>query len=132
MKSTVHSRSGQDALSKDVSKDVMNVDDALRRLGDDKELLRDIVQIYLEDAPGIVEKIHNALDQADSNALQRAAHSLKGLAATLSASEVVGAAARVEYLAATRNLSEAPKAVAEVDQHVSDLNAAVQQLLRRK
>jgi two-component system, sensor histidine kinase and response regulator len=132
MKSTVHSRSGQDALSKDVSKDVMNVDDALRRLGDDKELLRDIIQIYLEDAPGIVEKIHNALDQADTNALQRAAHSLKGLAATLSASEFVGAAARVEYLAATRNLSEAPKAVAEVDQHVSDLNAAVQQILRRK
>lgn len=132
MKSTVHSRSGQDALSKDVSKDVMNVDDALRRLGDDVELLRDIVQIYLEDAPGMVEKIHNAVDQADANALQRAAHSLKGLAATLSASEVVGAAARLEHLAVSKNLADAPKAAAEVDQHVSDLNAAVQHLLRRK
>ena len=128
MKSTVHSRSGQDAPSKDV----MNVEDALRRLGDDEELLRDIIQIYLEDAPVMVEKIHNAVEQSDTNALQRAAHSLKGLAATLSASEVVGAAARLEHIAVSKNLSDAPKAVAEVEQHVSDLNAAVQQLLRRK
>jgi HPt (histidine-containing phosphotransfer) domain-containing protein len=128
MKSTVHSRSSQDA----VSKDVMNVNDALRRLGDDEELLRDIVQIYLEDAPGIIERIHNAAAQGDTNALQRAAHSLKGLGATLSASEVVGAAARLEHMAASKSLSDAAKAVAEVDRHVSDLNAAVQQLLRRK
>jgi HPt (histidine-containing phosphotransfer) domain-containing protein len=128
MKSTVHSRSSKDA----VSKDVMNVDDALRRLGGDEELLRDIVQIYLEDAPGIIERIHNAAAQSDTNALQRAAHSLKGLGATLSASEVVGAAARLEHMAASKNLSDTAKAVAEVDRHVSDLNAAVQQLLRRK
>jgi two-component system, sensor histidine kinase and response regulator len=128
MKSTVHSRSSQDAPSKDV----INVDDALRRLGDDEELLRDIVQIYLEDAPNIIERIHNAAAQSDTNALQRAAHSLKGLGATLSASEVVGAAARLEHMAASKNLSDAAKAVAEVDQHVSELNAAVQQLLHRK
>jgi two-component system, sensor histidine kinase and response regulator len=128
MKSTVHSRSSQNALSKDV----MNVEDALRRLGDDEELLRDIVQIYLEDAPPMVERIHDAVARGDTHALQRAAHSLKGLAATLSASEVVGAAGRLEHMGASRNLSEAAKAVAEVDQHVRDLNAAVQQLLRRK
>jgi HPt (histidine-containing phosphotransfer) domain-containing protein len=110
----------------------MNVDDALRRLGDDEDLLRDIVQIYLEDSPGIVERIHTAVDKGDASGLQRAAHSLKGLAATLSASEVVDAAARLEHMGASKNLSDVAKAVGEVDQHVNDLNAAAQQLLRRK
>jgi HPt (histidine-containing phosphotransfer) domain-containing protein len=128
MKSTVQSRSGQNSPSKDV----MDVEDALHRLGEDQELLRDIAQIYLEDAPAMVEKIHHAASQGDTSALQRAAHSLKGLAATLSAAEVAGAAARLEHMAASRNLSDTAKAVSEIDQHVSDLNAAVQQLLRRK
>ena len=127
MKSTVHAR-GQESPPRDV----MNVGDALHRLGDDEDLLRDIVQIYLEDSPAIVEKIHAAVEKSDTTALQRAAHSLKGLAATLSASEVVGAAARLEHMGATKTLSDVAKAVADVDQHVSDLNAAAQQLLRRK
>ena len=110
----------------------MNVDEALQRLGDDVDLLRDIVQIYLEDAPAMVEKIHTAVSQADSNTLQRAAHSLKGLAATLSASEVVGVAARLEHMAAIRNLSEASKVVAEIDERVDELNQAVREFLRQK
>jgi HPt (histidine-containing phosphotransfer) domain-containing protein len=128
MKSTVQSRSNQVSPSDEV----MNVPDALQRLGDDMELLRDIVQIYLEDAPVMIERIRAAIKQSDANALQRAAHSLKGLAATLSASEVVGAAVRLEHIAASRNLADAATTAAEVEQRVQALNDAVQQFLRRK
>ena len=110
----------------------MNVRDALNRLGDDEDLLRDIMQIYLEDAHAMIEKIHKAVAASDGNSLQRAAHSLKGLAATLSAHEVVGAAARLEHIAASRNLSEAEVRAAEVEQPVSELIQAAQQFLRRK
>jgi len=128
MKTTVSTRSeSQSQLDA-----VMDVNDALRRLGNDEELLRDIVQIYLEDAPGMLDKIHAAVSSADSNGLQRAAHSLKGLAATLSAQEVVGVASRLEHMGATRNFAEAAKTVAEADQRVGELNQAVQELLRRK
>jgi HPt (histidine-containing phosphotransfer) domain-containing protein len=57
---------------------------------------------------------------------------LKGLAATLSAHEVVAAAARLEHAASSRNLSEAAQNVADVDRRVSELNQAAQQFLRRK
>jgi len=111
---------------------VMDVSDALQRLGNDEELLREIVKIYLEDAPGIVERIHTAVSAADSNGLRRAAHSLKGLAATLSAHEVAGVTSRLEHMGATRNLAEAAKTVAEVDQRVAELDEAVRVYLRRK
>jgi two-component system, sensor histidine kinase and response regulator len=128
MKSTIHSRSDRNSFDGEV----MNIRDALKRLGDDEELLRDIVQIYLEDAPGMVQRMHQAVEQADANSLQQAAHSRKGLAATLSAADVVGAAAHLEHIAATRNLVEAPQGVADVDQRVAELNDAAKRFLRPK
>jgi HPt (histidine-containing phosphotransfer) domain-containing protein len=128
MKSTLTSRSGQDPSPDNV----MDVRDALQRLGDDVELFRDIVQIYLEDSPEIVAKIHRAADQSDFNSLQRAAHSLKGLAATLSAADVVGAAARLEHSGAVHDLTDAARMVAEVDERVQELNMAVRNFLQRK
>lgn len=110
----------------------LDVEDALQRLGNDQELLRDIMQIYLEDSPAMVEKIHAAVSGCDANGLQRAAHSLKGLAANLSAAEVVGVAAQLEHMGAARNLAEAAKAAAAIDQRVAELNEALQNFLRRK
>jgi two-component system, sensor histidine kinase and response regulator len=128
MKSTAHARGAKDSpLSA-----VMDVGEALQRLGNDEELLRDIVQIYLEDVPVMIDKIHAAVSGADAKALQRAAHSLKGLASTLSAHEVVDVACRLEHMGATRTLSDAAKTVTEVDQRVNELSQAVKQYLRQK
>jgi HPt (histidine-containing phosphotransfer) domain-containing protein len=128
MKSTTHPHARMDSpLSAQ-----MDVEQALQRLGNDDDLLRDIIQIYLEDAPGMVKKIHAAIEENDANSLQRAAHSLKGLASTLSAHEVVDVAYRLEHIAATRNLVDAAKTAAEAEQRVDELSRAVKQYLRQK
>jgi two-component system sensor histidine kinase/response regulator len=127
MKSTVDSRSKGEA---EIS-EVMDVEEALERLGNDEDLFRDIVQNYLEDAPGILSKIHAAADGSDSQTLQRAAHSLKGLASTLSAHEVVGASSKLEYMGASHNLAETAKALEDLDRRVEELNRTIEQLLRR-
>lgn len=128
MKSTAHSR---DATPAELHA-VMDVEDALGRLGNDEDLLREIIKIYLEDAPELLDKIHVAIANDDGSSLMRAAHSLKGLAATLSAQEVFGVAVKLEHLGVARNLAEAAKTVAEVDQQVAALNDAVSNYLRLK
>ena len=85
----------------------MDIQDALSRLGGDEELLAAIVQIYLEDSPALMERIHNAVVAADAKALQVAAHNLRGLAVTLSAADVAAAANRLEHMGASRNMNEA-------------------------
>ena len=87
----------------DSSSTPMDVRDALSRLGNDHELLSDIIGIFLEDSPALLEKIRRAVMGNDPSALQRAAHSLKGLAATLSAEDV--AAAVLADAAALESLS---------------------------
>lgn len=125
MKTTAHSHDVGDAELRSV----MDVEEALQRLGNDEELLGDIVQVYLEDAPGIVERVRAAVAAGDCTALLRAAHSLKGLAATLSAHDVIGAALKLEHLAAAKNLGEAPEALVQLDRSVAQLNQAVKKFL---
>jgi HPt (histidine-containing phosphotransfer) domain-containing protein len=104
----------------------MDVGDALSRLGNDRELLSDIIGIFLEDSPALLEKIRRAVMANDPNALQRAAHSLKGLAATLSAEDVAAASRRLELMGASNGLSDAVAAVTQLETLLSELSAAAQ------
>lgn len=110
---------------------IMDVEDALQRLDHDQDLFREILQIYIEDSPGMLQSIRDAVQNADAALLQRAAHSLKGLTATLSAQQVVAAAYRLEQMGATGNFSEATAAITAMDQQVRDLNQVAQQYLER-
>lgn len=111
---------------------VMDVEDALQRLGHDEDLFAEIAQIYLEDAPAMLQSIHDAASQVDARALRRAAHSLKGLSATLSAHAVAAASYRLEQMGATGNFTDVSPAVAQVDERVDELNAAVREYLKRR
>lgn len=121
MKSLTSSTTGSDPSSTP-----MDVGDALSRLGNDRELLSDIIGIFLEDSPALLEKIRRAVMANDPNALQRAAHSLKGLAATLSAEDVAAASRRLELMGASNGLSDAVAAVTQLETLLSELSAAAQ------
>jgi len=69
---------------------------ALERVGGDEELLREVAQIYLTEYPPLIEKIRSAVGSGDSDALQRAAHTLKGSLATLGAEPAAALALTLE------------------------------------
>jgi CheY-like chemotaxis protein/HPt (histidine-containing phosphotransfer) domain-containing protein len=69
---------------------------ALGRMGDNRDLLRDVVEFFIEDSPELLEEIHAGMEHGDGRRVQRAAHSLKGLSANLEAPGVVEAARRLE------------------------------------
>jgi HPt (histidine-containing phosphotransfer) domain-containing protein len=106
---------------------VMDVENALRRLGDDVELLDQIIQIFLEDAPGLVHSAREALARGDAAELRRSAHSLKGMMATLGAQTGVNAAYRLEQCAASNELTEASTLIHECGERVGELTRALQE-----
>ena len=114
----------------DSSSAPMDVQDALSRLGDDRELLSAIIEIFLEDYPALLDKIRRAVMGNDPPTLQRAAHNLKGLAVTLSAGDVAAAASRLEHMGSSNCLSDAAAAVAELESHLNDLNSAAQRYVK--
>jgi signal transduction histidine kinase/DNA-binding response OmpR family regulator len=75
--------------------------EVLARVGGDRELLAEISRLFVDDAPVHLQKIRQALDASDGEALRRAAHGLKGAAANFDATAVVSAARELEEIGRT-------------------------------
>lgn len=84
---------------------------ALERVGGDQELLKEIADLFLEDAPQILAAVRSAVESGDAEGLQRAAHSLKGSVANFGAEEAVRSAYSLEQMGQENNLSGASDAL---------------------
>jgi len=78
--------------------------DLVARLQGDAELAAEIVRLFAEECPALLDGIRKAMDERDAIAVRRAAHTLKGAAATAAAGGLAEAAALLEVLAAEGDL----------------------------
>jgi two-component system sensor histidine kinase/response regulator len=102
---------------------IFNAETALERTGDDPELLVEILDLFCGQLPALTEDICRALAQNDGPALERAAHSLKGAAANISAEEVRAAAQSLEDAARCQNWPEAAATQAALETALPHLTA---------
>jgi PAS domain S-box-containing protein len=98
---------------------------ALARVAGDRELLRELVQLFLDDCPRLLADIHEAIAGADAAKLQLAAHTLKGSVSNFAAPATHAAAQRLESLAEQRNLTDAPAAAASLEAELDRLRPAL-------
>jgi len=73
-------------------------------IGRDEEAYAELLDVFLEDAPARVDAIRSAIDDGDTATLAREAHSYKGAAAVLEATEVRNCADALELLARAGHL----------------------------
>ncbi len=90
----------------------------LRRLEGDTGLLDEVLQIFLDDCPPMLEKIRQAAAKHDSQAMLFPAHALKGAAANVCALRIHAAALKLELMAKEDRL-------VDVEAHVSALEAEI-------
>ena len=64
------------------------LDDLLDSVGGDQDFLAELIDTYLEDAPNLLSTIQTALASGDTEALRRAAHSLKSNSANFGAQKL--------------------------------------------
>ncbi|WZP00664.1 Hpt domain-containing protein [Isosphaeraceae bacterium EP7] len=95
--------------------------DLMERLDSDIELISELVQIFLEDAPQLVEELGAALARGDTAQVHRSAHSLKGSASNFSAGPVVESALRLELMGKSGNLADAPSEFRALEANLLDL-----------
>ena len=75
---------------------IVDREGALKRMGGDERLFQDMVQFFIEDAPGLLAEMETANRAGDADSVARAAHSLKGLAANFGATDAIAAAQTLE------------------------------------
>jgi HPt (histidine-containing phosphotransfer) domain-containing protein len=86
----------------------------MRRLGDDADLLEQVVELFLADCPLRLAAIQAAVDQRDPEQIRTTAHALKGSAGNLSADTLAEAARILERLGAEKRLDAAPAAMRQL------------------
>jgi HPt (histidine-containing phosphotransfer) domain-containing protein len=69
-----------------------------------EDFLGELIDTFLEEAPGMFEEMKQALAANDTDGFRRAAHSLKTNANTFGASELAEQAKELEYMARENNL----------------------------
>ncbi len=109
--------------------DVVDRAAVLERLGENQELLREIVGIFLKDAPQRRDEIRNAFAAGDLIRVRNAAHSFRGAMGYLEAGTALAAALRLEQTAETGNPQEVSEAIAVFERHLDELTAAMATLI---
>ena len=99
---------------------------ARARTAEDEVLLREIVKIFLQESPRLLEKIELGLAEGDGEGLERAAHSLKGQIRCLAAPEALSAAEKLEERARARDFPAAAAALPELDAAMARLDSQLQ------
>jgi HPt (histidine-containing phosphotransfer) domain-containing protein len=109
---------------------VLDLDGSLKRMGGDHDLFRGLAEYFFLDAPPLVDRIQTALERGDAEQVERAAHSVKGLAANFGADFVVKAAARLEELGKRAALENSASALGELRAQLATLLEQLQEYRR--
>lgn len=106
---------------------------ALRSFVDgDSALLQELVILFKAEAPRLIEEIRRALDSGDASALREAAHTLKGSAASMTASGAAAAAHTLEMIGNSGSLDGARIAIMELEREIDRSSHALTVLAGEK
>ncbi len=94
---------------------------AMEKVGGDEDLLREIAAMFVEEAPGMMTALRDALNRADSRALERTAHSLKGCVGNFGAKPALDAAFDLEQSGRAQDLARVGPALARLDEALRQL-----------
>ena len=98
------------------------------RLGDDDELIADVIGLFLEDYPARLDAIQSAMIAHDEATIRREAHVLKGSAGTLSAAATAEAANQLEMAGSAGDHSAIGARFAQLVAETERLGAALRRL----
>ena len=105
--------------------EVFDREAVLQMLDYDFSLLREIVLMFLDEAPQALADIRAAVEHAAAEQLQRSAHRLKGTAGTFSAPATWSAAHCLEAMGHSGDLVQADQAVDRLEAALSKLRQAL-------
>jgi PAS domain S-box-containing protein len=96
------------------------------RMMNDDEMVREIVEIFLDDIPRQIEKLKVSLETGDAVTSERLAHSIKGAAANVSAELLREVAFHIEKAGKEGDLDTMSQSVHELEKQFSQVREAME------
>jgi HPt (histidine-containing phosphotransfer) domain-containing protein len=107
------------------SEPVLDLENALARLGGDRELFGEMAGYMMEDAPPLLEQLRKAVAANDALAVRMKAHALKGLIAGCGGVRATSAAQALEHTGESGNLKQADSQTETLDCELNRLFEAL-------
>jgi HPt (histidine-containing phosphotransfer) domain-containing protein len=105
-----------------------NVTQTLERLGGDENLLREVVEIFLEDGPKQMRSLRQAIAEGSAEGIEKTAHSLKGELGYLGVSEVSERARELEELGRKHDLQHTTEVYAAFEAGISEVLSSMREM----
>ena len=105
-----------DDLSPDLS---VNLPDLLTRVEDDHELLRELLRIFKEEFPCLLQSLQEAVVHGDMKRVEVKAHTIRGMLANVSFARAAASAACLERMGQQCVAQGLPKELASLEQEAS-------------
>ena len=120
-----------DRAGRDPAKDVLDQGETLARLEDDAGLMRELVEVFLQESPRLMADIQRSVDSGDGARLELAAHTLKGAITNFAAPRAFEAAFKLEKIGRSGVLADHAEATCrELEDEMDQLEAALAALGR--
>ncbi|QCR38540.1 response regulator [Nissabacter sp. SGAir0207] len=100
----------------------------LERVGHDKELLVELIGMFLLDIPVLLDNLHRGVAQHDNDAVKRNAHKMKGEAATFACEKLVQALGQLEQAAEADDTAAMATLDSQLDTLCQRVNDALTQI----
>jgi len=111
------------------AKDVFDLSKALEVMVGDTELFQEIANLFIGNLPHNIAQIREGITKSDANAVERAAHGLKGSISNFGAKRAFEAAYGLERMGKDGRLAEAHPALSELERELKALEAAMKRTL---
>ncbi len=100
---------------------IIDLDDVLGRIQGDKELLVELIEIFLDDCPQKVSEIKKCFEISDFGQLSELSHSIKGAAANIGAKKISYTFLQAEEAANSQNIDGFGQLIERMDQEFDEL-----------
>lgn len=101
--------------------DAWNKAETLDRLGGDEELLQELIEIFVNESPKLLQKLREAIAASDAEAVMRGAHSIKGEVSCLGAGAAAKTAQQLEDMGHNKELSQAAETFISLERNLAEL-----------
>ncbi|MDA3901637.1 MAG: Hpt domain-containing protein [Spirochaetes bacterium] len=110
--------------------EILNIEATMQRIDHDKERLKELYAIALEELPKWKNRLTSAIDAGDKNAIKKSAHSYKGSSATLGAEVLFEMFLSIEKLAEKDDITGVQNLFKnDYEENVNNLKIAINEFI---
>lgn len=108
--------------------EIFDRESLMQLVGDDVTLLTDMIEMFADTCPPVVERLRAAVAEANQIEIREASHLLKGMTGNFYAGRVRATATEIENVSRQGDLTRTPHLLLRLEDELSELNVALNSL----